>query len=122
MLETPDIIPYGKYGLFFSGLRYAAADFSVQYKVICSIVILVPVIFYNGWIDSSMIVLATAVMITAEMFNTAIEAICDFIHPEYHEQIRMIKDVAAAATGVTIFAWMLVMGIEFIELWQLFFN
>ncbi len=112
--------PMRKLRVVFSGLRYAVADFSVLYKVILSGIMLVPVVLYNGWIDSSMIVLATAFMIAAEMFNTAIEAICDFIHSEYHEQIRLIKDVAAAATGMAIFAWVLVLCIECIELWNLF--
>ena len=112
--------PMRKLRVIFSGLRYAVADFSVLYKVIFSSIVLVPVVLYNGWIDSSIIVLTTAVMIAAEMFNTAIEAICDFIHKEYHEQIRMIKDVAAAATGVAILAWLIVMCIESIELWNIY--
>jgi diacylglycerol kinase (ATP) len=112
--------PMRKLQVIFSGLRYAVADFSVMYKVIFSSIMLVPIVLYNGWIDSSMIVLATAFMIAAEMFNTAIEAICDFMHSDYHEEIRMIKDVAAAATGVAIFAWLMILCIEFIELWNLF--
>ena len=112
--------PMRKLRVIYSGLCYALADFSVLYKVIFSSIVLVPVVLYNGWIDSSIIVLTTAFMIAAEMFNTAIEAICDFIHKEYHEQIRMIKDVAAAATGVAIFAWLIVMCIESIELWNIY--
>jgi diacylglycerol kinase (ATP) len=29
--------------------------------------------------------------------NTAVEKICDFIHPEYHEKIGFIKDIAGGA-------------------------
>jgi diacylglycerol kinase (ATP) len=79
---------------------------------------LIPVILYNGWIDASVVLLATGAMIAAEMFNTAIEAVCDYMQSEYDEKIGMIKDVAAAATAVIIGAWMLVMGIELYELWE----
>lgn len=36
----------------------------------------------------------------AELVNTAIEGLCDFIHPEYSEEIKKIKDVAAGAVLV----------------------
>ena len=100
-----------------SGLKYSMADFSVAYKVIFSILLLIPVIIYNGWIDSSIIIVATAFMIASEMFNTAIEAICDYMQSEFDEKIGMIKDVAAAATAVAIGAWILVVSIEIYELY-----
>ena len=31
------------------------------------------------------------------VFNTAVEKIADFIHPDYHERIGFIKDIAAGA-------------------------
>lgn len=34
---------------------------------------------------------------TAELFNTAVEAILDRISPEYHPLVKTAKDVAAAA-------------------------
>lgn len=40
---------------------------------------------------------AIALVMTAEGLNTAIEAVADFIHPEYHQKIGFIKDVAAGA-------------------------
>ena len=102
-----------------SVLKYSMADFSVAYKVIFSILLLIPVIIYNGWIDSSIIIVATAFMIASEMFNTAIEAICDYMQSEFDEKIGMIKDVAAAATAVAIGAWILVVSIEIYELYTI---
>lgn len=58
-----------------------------------------------------MILLATGVMLSAEIFNTAIEAICDFMKTDYDEKIGIIKDVAAA-TGITILIWLLVLIIK----------
>ncbi len=110
--------PIRKMRVIISGLKYAFADFSVLYKSILSIILLIPVIIYNGWIDSSVVVLATSFMIASEMFNTAIEAICDYMQSEFDEKIGMIKDVAAAATAVAITAWIIVVSIELIELYQ----
>ncbi|PCH77894.1 MAG: diacylglycerol kinase [Flavobacteriaceae bacterium] len=50
-------------------------------------------------------IVAIALVIVAESLNTAIEKIADFIHPEYHKQIGVIKDVSAgAAFFAAIFA------------------
>jgi len=32
-----------------------------------------------------------------ESLNTAVEKVADFVHPEYHERIGFIKDIAAGA-------------------------
>jgi diacylglycerol kinase (ATP) len=39
-------------------------------------------------------------VISIEGMNTAIEYIADFIHPEYHKKIGLIKDVAAGAVFI----------------------
>lgn len=39
-----------------------------------------------------------------EAMNTAAEAIADFIHPDFHEKIGHIKDVAAGAVLITALA------------------
>ncbi len=115
--------PLRKIKVVISGLRFAVlTDFSVMYKVIISAIILVPSLMFNGPLDASIILLATAVMLSAEIFNTAIEAICDFMKTDYDEKIGIIKDVAAAATGITIVAWMAVLIIEIVEFWPLMFT
>lgn len=44
--------------------------------------------------------LAIGLVMSAEGMNTAIEAVADFIHPEYHPKIGVIKDVAAGAVFI----------------------
>lgn len=108
--------PLRKFKIILSGLRFAVIyDFSVLYKIIISVLILIPVIIYKDWIDASLIILATGVMIAGEVFNTAIEAVCDFMETRYNEKIRIIKDIAAAAAGITIFTWIAVLSIELIK-------
>lgn len=109
--------PLRKFKVIISGLRYAVLhDFSVLYKIILSIILLIPVLIYQAWVDVSLIMLATGVMVAGEIFNTAIEAVCDYMETEYDEKIKIIKDIAAAATGVTIFTWLAVFIYEFIEI------
>ena len=51
--------------------------------------------------------LTIGLIISLESMNTAIEEIADFIHPEYHPKIGLIKDIAAGA--VFIFAVIAIM-------------
>lgn len=48
------------------------------------------------------VMLASAGVLAAELFNTALEALADHLHPEQHPRIRIVKDCAAA--GVLIAA------------------
>jgi diacylglycerol kinase (ATP) len=41
--------------------------------------------------------LAIGLVLVAEAANSAVEEIADFIHPEFHEKIGKIKDIAAGA-------------------------
>ena len=110
----PGYHPLRKMRIIASGLRYAVVyDFSVAYKLVASLVALALAIYYRHWVDLIMIALATALMLTAEMFNSALEAICDYLQPREDYRIKVIKDIAAAATGVAILAWAVVMGYEF---------
>jgi diacylglycerol kinase (ATP) len=42
-------------------------------------------------------IVALGLVLSIEGLNTAVEKIADFIHPEYHEKIGFIKDIAAGA-------------------------
>lgn len=42
-------------------------------------------------------ILAIGLVLSIEGLNTAVEKIADFIHPQYHERIGFIKDIAAGA-------------------------
>ncbi len=45
-------------------------------------------------------ILTIALVMGIEGVNTAIEEVANFIHPEYHEKIGYIKDVAAGAVFI----------------------
>lgn len=53
-------------------------------------------------------IFAFGLVLSIEGLNTAVEKVADFIHPDYHERIGFIKDIAAGAvffaalTAITI--------------------
>jgi diacylglycerol kinase len=61
----------------------------------------------------ALIIVMTMVWV-AEIFNTAIEKTMDFISRERHPQIKLIKDLAAAAVLITAFSALLTGAIIFI--------
>lgn len=42
-------------------------------------------------------ILGFGLILTAESLNTAVEKLCDFVHPEYHKKIGFVKDIASGA-------------------------
>jgi len=42
-------------------------------------------------------ILAFGLVLAIESLNTAVEKIADFVHPEFHNKIGFIKDIAAGA-------------------------
>ena len=113
--------PLRKIKVCLSGLRYAIHyDFSVAYKIYLSVGILIVSFLLRQWIDSLFILAATALVLIAEMFNSAIEALCDFIETNENHKIKVIKDISAAAAGISILLWTVVMLVEFSHLWRFF--
>lgn len=48
----------------------------------------------------AIVALSSSAVISAELFNTALEHLADHLHPENHPQIQIVKDCAAAAVLV----------------------
>jgi diacylglycerol kinase (ATP) len=44
----------------------------------------------------ALVILSSAGVLAAELFNTAIEHLADHLQPEQHPEIRIVKDCAAA--------------------------
>lgn len=76
--------------------------------------------FFRQWVDFFLIMAATSLVLIAEMFNSAIEALCDFIETNENEKIKVIKDISAAATGIAILLWVVVLVVEITKFWNLF--
>jgi diacylglycerol kinase (ATP) len=109
----PGYHPLRKLCTIASGLRYAVVyDFSVAWKLAFSLVVLVAALLVRDWIDAVLIIVVTALVLVAEIMNSAIEALCDFVETRHNDKIGIIKDIAAAGVGVAMFVWLLVLGLE----------
>lgn len=83
---------------FKGAVKLIATEHSIMVQF--SIGILISIAgFYFGiskteWLFQT---LAIGLVMSIEGLNTAVEKIADFIHPNYHERIGFIKDIAAGA-------------------------
>ncbi|HEY1725512.1 MAG TPA: diacylglycerol kinase [Steroidobacteraceae bacterium] len=64
----------------------------------------------------ALVLLATATVLAAELFNTALERLADHLHPQLHAEIRIVKDCAAAAVLCLALA---ALGVGIALLWQM---
>ena len=109
----PGYHPIRKLRTVVSGLRYAVLyDWSVTYKLVLSLVVLGFAFVYREWVDFLVVLVATAMVLTAEILNSAIEALCDFVEDRHNEKIKIIKDISAAGVGISILVWVIVLVVE----------
>ena len=68
-------------------------------------------------------IFAIGLLLSIEGLNTAVEKICDFIHPDHHQKIGFIKDIAAGAvTFAALTALTIVVFIYFPYLYEKVFQ
>jgi diacylglycerol kinase (ATP) len=66
-----------------------------------AVVLIGAVLLHFSAIEFVGLMLCFAVVIAAELFNTALEVLIDYAWPEHHPMIGRAKDVAAAAVMVS---------------------
>ncbi len=75
---------------------------SIQVQAIIAIVVTLAGFYFEisstEWLIQ---LLAIGLVMGIEGLNTAVEDIADFIHPDYHNKIGRIKDVAAGAVFIS---------------------
>ena len=117
----PGYHPLKKIEVCLEGIYVAARfDFSFAYKLFLSIGLLVICFLFRQWIDFFFILTATALVLMAELFNSAVEALCDFIEIRKNPKIKVIKDISASAVGIGILLWTTIVIVEFVHLWKLY--
>jgi diacylglycerol kinase (ATP) len=66
-------------------------------------------VFTGAWLfrlplrEIILLIIVAGFVWAAEIFNTAVEKIMDFISPARHPQVKLVKDLAAAAVLVAAF-------------------
>jgi len=85
-----------------AGLLHAVAtEYSLKFQVaVCGAMLIALALLRPEPIWWGLVLLASGAVITAELFNTAIELLADHLHPETHPNIRIVKDCAAGAVLV----------------------
>jgi diacylglycerol kinase (ATP) len=92
------------------GLKYAwSSENSFRTQVTLTCLIIPTILFLKAspeWLAIFFLIIGAA--LSAELFNTALEYLCDLLHPNFHPQVGKIKDCAAAAVLVLTIASILI--------------
>lgn len=91
-----------RFAAAFNGLRVALrSENSFRTQLVFAILVLLALLILQpGWLWSGLLILCICLVLAAELLNTAIEHLCDFVEPQFSEKIKTIKDLAAAAVLV----------------------
>ncbi|WP_178984227.1 diacylglycerol kinase [Winogradskyella helgolandensis] len=93
-------------GFAFKGmLILIRTEASIKVQLCIALVVIIAGFYFDisntEWIAQIAMI---GLVLSIEGINTAVEAIADFIHPDYHEKIGLIKDVAAGAVFIASIA------------------
>ena len=58
--------------------------------------------------------LAFGTLLAVEGLNTGLEKLCDFVHPDFHQKIGEIKDIAAGAVTMIFLAIVAVLAFIYV--------
>ena len=103
-------------GFAVNGLHqfFSTQHNAILHAVATILVITLAVIIQLPLSKCLFIVMAIGLVWMAELFNTAIEQLCDMVCPQQHPTIKFIKDVAAAAVLVAALTALTIACIIFI--------
>lgn len=77
-------------------------------------VIILGVFLNINRIEWMFIFITSALVMTLEAINSALEKLCDHVTPTQHETIKMVKDIAAGAVLIAAFFALVIGSIIFI--------
>lgn len=71
---------------------------NIWYHTVAAILVVLCGWFFQVSITEWMVIgLLCGLVFMAELFNTALEKLLDFVSPQHHHQVGLIKDIAAGA-------------------------
>ncbi|WP_210114468.1 diacylglycerol kinase family protein [Hymenobacter elongatus] len=109
MAKPPDSLLRRRIASFGHALRGVAAalrsEVHLRFHAVATVVV-IGLGFYLGIsrVEWALVALAVGTVWSAELLNTAIEALTDLVSPEYHPLAGRAKDVAAGAVLVAALA------------------
>ncbi|MNO62416.1 Undecaprenol kinase [compost metagenome] len=71
---------------------------NLRFHIVAAVFVMLAALFFDLPLrDIALLLLVIGFVISAELFNTAIEAVVDLVTPEWHSLAKMAKDAAAGA-------------------------
>ena len=79
-------------------IKLLTTEHSVMVQSSVGVLLIIAGIYFDitmtEWLCQTLVI---GLVLSVEGLNTAVEKIADFIHPNYHEKIGFIKDIAAGS-------------------------
>lgn len=100
-------------GYAFKGmLILIKTEASIKIQLIIALVVTIAGFYFEisktEWMAQIIII---GLVMSVEGVNTAVEYIADFVHPEHHKKIGLIKDVAAGAVFIAAIVAVIIAGL-----------
>lgn len=98
--------PKQEYKKLVNSFKYAIEGFISSFKternmkihvLAMALVVIIGIYLKLSPIEWCIIVISIALVISAELFNTAIETLVDMVSPERNPNAKLVKDISAAA-------------------------
>ena len=89
---------FGGFVFAFNGFKYAFKT-QLNFRVQCFVAIIIAALCFYLELNKTewlWIIAAMAIVLMAELANTAIETLVDLVSPEYNLKAGLVKDIAAA--------------------------
>ncbi|MAT90427.1 MAG: diacylglycerol kinase [Flavobacteriaceae bacterium] len=100
---------------FIGAIKLLKNEPSIQVQSIIAVLVTIAGFYFEISTTEWMLqVLAIGLVMGIEGLNTAAEEIADFIHPDFHNKIGYIKDVAAGAVFFAAIAAIVIAAIIYI--------
>ena len=103
-------------GFAFKGmLILVKTEASIKIQVFIAIIVTVAGFYFDisatEWMFQTAMI---GLVMSIEGVNTAVEYIADFIHPEHHPKIGLIKDISAGAVFIASIVAVIIAGIIYL--------
>jgi len=81
-----------------------------MFVIIPTTIMLVAITLRFEIIEFAILSVMSAILITVEMINYAMEKMCDFVEKQHNGDIKLIKDISAGAVAVSTFGLIFALG------------
>ncbi|MFT5336957.1 MAG: diacylglycerol kinase (ATP) [Luteibaculaceae bacterium] len=112
-----------KFGFAFEGLRTGIKEHPhFRFHVVASAVVIALAFYFNlSFFSWGLIIVAMAMVLISELFNSALETLCNLVEPNYNIHIKKVKDMAAAAVLVASISALILLVIVVLLEFGIFF-